>query len=142
MAGDGATTATVLAQAIYREGVKAVTSGANPMAIKRGIDKAVAVAVEEVKRLSKPVTGDMIAQVGTISANSDPAIGGIIADAMKKVLEHDRGSQQSDAPARNDAFLHRGASGTSNWKTTSSSASRSCVGPARNRLAKAGVSRK
>src|SRR5207244_2763055 len=66
VAGDGTTTATILAQAIYREGVKAVTAGANPMAIKRGIDKAVAVAVEEVKRLSNPVTGDMIAQVGSI----------------------------------------------------------------------------
>src|SRR3954464_16068439 len=85
VAGDGTTTATILAQAIYREGVKAVTAGANPMAIKRGIDKAVAVAVEEVKRLSNPVTGDMIAQVGSISANSDSTIGNIIAEAMKKV---------------------------------------------------------
>jgi len=85
IAGDGTTTATILAQAIYREGIKAVTAGANPMAIKRGIDKAVAVAVEEVKKLSKPVSGDMIAQVGSISANSDPAIGNIIAEAMKKV---------------------------------------------------------
>ncbi len=85
VAGDGTTTATILAQAIYREGVKAVTSGANPMAIKRGIDKAVEVAVEEIKKLSKPVTGDMIAQVGMISANSDSTIGNIIAEAMKKV---------------------------------------------------------
>ncbi len=85
VAGDGTTTATILAQAIYREGVKAVTSGANPMAVKRGIDKAVEVAVEEVKRLSKPVSGDMIAQVASISANSDPTIGNIIAEAMKKV---------------------------------------------------------
>jgi chaperonin GroEL len=85
VAGDGTTTATVLAQIIYREGVKAVTSGVNPMAMKRGIDKAVAIAVEEVKKMSKPVSGDMIAQVGTISANSDETIGGIIADAMKKV---------------------------------------------------------
>src|SRR3954467_11329770 len=85
VAGDGTTTATILAQAIYREGVKAVTAGANPMAIKRGIDKAVPVAIEEVKRLSKPVSGDMIAQVGSISANSDATIGNIIADAMKKV---------------------------------------------------------
>src|SRR4030088_846494 len=84
-AGDGTTTATILAQAIYREGVKAVAAGANPMALKRGIDKAVLAAVEEVKKLSKPVSGDMIAQVGTISANSDPTIGNIIADAMKKV---------------------------------------------------------
>src|ERR1700758_4321982 len=85
VAGDGTTTATILAQAIYREGVKAVTSGANPMAIKRGIDKAVEAAIEEVKKLSKPVSGDMIAQVGSISANSDTTIGNIIADAMKKV---------------------------------------------------------
>jgi len=85
VAGDGTTTATILAQAIYREGVKAVTAGANPMAIKRGIDKAVEVAVEEVKKFSKPVSGDMIAQVGSISANSDSTIGNIIAEAMKKV---------------------------------------------------------
>src|SRR5499427_2084257 len=85
VAGDGTTTATVLAQAIYREGVKTVAAGANPMALKRGIEKAVEVAVEEIKKLSKPVSGDMIAQVGTISANSDKQIGSIIADAMKKV---------------------------------------------------------
>jgi chaperonin GroEL len=85
VAGDGTTTATILAQAIYREGVKAVTAGANPMAIKRGIGRAVEVAVEEVKKLSKPVSGDMIAQVGSISANSDSTIGNIIAEAMKKV---------------------------------------------------------
>src|ERR1700716_1327146 len=85
VAGDGTTTATILAQAIYREGVKAVAAGANPMAIKRGIEKAVEVVVEEVKKLSKPVSGDMIAQVGTISANTDATIGNIIAEAMKKV---------------------------------------------------------
>jgi chaperonin GroEL len=85
VAGDGTTTATVLAQIIFREGVKAVTSGVNPMAMKRGIDKAVTIAVEAVQKLSKPVTGDMIAQVGTISANSDDTIGNIIAEAMKKV---------------------------------------------------------
>ena len=85
VAGDGTTTATVLAQIIYREGVKAVTSGVNPMAMKRGIDKAVAIAVEAVKNMSKPVSGDMIAQVGSISANSDETIGNIIAEAMKKV---------------------------------------------------------
>jgi chaperonin GroEL len=85
VAGDGTTTATILAQSIYREGVKAVAAGANPMALKRGIEKAVEVAIEEVKKLSKPVSGDMIAQVGTISANSDKTIGTIIADAMKKV---------------------------------------------------------
>ena len=85
IAGDGTTTATILAQAIYREGVKVVTAGANPMAIKRGIDKAVEFAVEEIKRLSKPVAGDMIAQVGRISANSDATIGDVIAQAMQKV---------------------------------------------------------
>src|SRR5271154_5861071 len=85
VAGDGTTTATILAQAIFREGVKAVTAGANPMAIKRGIDKAVDAAVEELKKLSKPVSGDMIAQVGRISANSDSTIGDVIAEAMKKV---------------------------------------------------------
>src|SRR5579871_3991611 len=85
VAGDGTTTATVLAQIIFREGVKAVTSGVNPMAMKRGIDKAVAMAVEAIQKLSKPVSGDMIAQVGTISANSDLTIGNIIAEAMKKV---------------------------------------------------------
>jgi chaperonin GroEL len=85
VAGDGTTTATILAQSIFREGVKAVAAGANPMALKRGIEKAVEVAIEEVKKLSKPVSGDMIAQVGTISANSDKTIGNIIAEAMKKV---------------------------------------------------------
>jgi chaperonin GroEL len=85
VAGDGTTTATVLAQAIYREGIKNVTAGANPMDIKRGIEKAVAFVVEELKKLSKPVKGKMIAQVGTISANNDETIGGIIAEAMEKV---------------------------------------------------------
>src|ERR1700688_1994790 len=85
VAGDGTTTATILAQAIFREGVKSVAAGANPMALKRGIDKAVELAVEEVKKMSKPVSGDMIAQVGTISANSDHTIGETIAEAMKKV---------------------------------------------------------
>ena len=85
VAGDGTTTATVLAQAIYREGAKNVTAGANPMAVKRGIDKAVDAITTELKRMSKPVTGSMIAQVGTISANHDEAIGRIIADAMEKV---------------------------------------------------------
>src|SRR4030081_1127517 len=79
VAGDGTTTATVLAQAIYREGVKTVAAGANPMALKRGIDKAVERATEEIKRLAKPVKGDMIAQVGTVSANGDQTIGNIIA---------------------------------------------------------------
>jgi chaperonin GroEL len=84
-AGDGTTTATVLAQAIFREGVKTVAAGANPMALKRGIDKAVEKVVEEVKRLSKPVKGDAIAQVGTISANGDATIGNLIHEAMDKV---------------------------------------------------------
>jgi chaperonin GroEL len=86
IAGDGTTTATVLAQALIREGMKAVAAGMNPMDLKRGIDKAVIVAVEQLKSLSKPCKDDKeIAQVGAISANSDPEIGTIIADAMKKV---------------------------------------------------------
>jgi len=85
VAGDGTTTATVLAQAIFREGVKTVAAGANPMALKRGIDKAVERATREIKKMSKPVTGDMIAQVGTISANGDHSIGALIAEAMDKV---------------------------------------------------------
>ena len=85
VAGDGTTTATVLAQAIYREGVKNVTAGANPMAIRRGIAKAVEAVVASLKAQSRPVTGPMIAQVGTISANHDETIGGIIAEAMEKV---------------------------------------------------------
>src|SRR3984893_8358920 len=85
IAGDGTTTATILAQAIFREGVKHVAAGANPMALKRGIEKAVDTVVDEVKKHSKPDSGDMIAQVGTISANGDATIGNIIADAMKKV---------------------------------------------------------
>ncbi len=85
VAGDGTTTATVLAQAIFREGVKTVAAGASPTALKRGIEKAVEVAVEEIKKLHKDVKGEMIAQVGTISANNDKQIGGIIAEAMKKV---------------------------------------------------------
>ncbi|GIX32310.1 MAG: 60 kDa chaperonin [Lysobacterales bacterium] len=86
VAGDGTTTATVLAQAMIREGMKAVAAGMNPMDLKRGLDKAVAAAVEELKKLSKPCEDDKaIAQVGTISANNDAAIGEIIAEAMKKV---------------------------------------------------------
>jgi len=96
VAGDGTTTATVLAQAVYREGVKTVAAGANPMALKRGIEKAVTVIAGkldkegnrlpgELDKLSKPVSGEMIAQVGTISANNDETIGKIIAEAMKKV---------------------------------------------------------
>src|SRR4249920_667169 len=85
VAGDGTTTATVLAQAIYREGIKNVTAGANPMDLKRGIERAVAAVTEELKKHSKPVKGKMIAQVGTISANNDETIGNIIAEAMEKV---------------------------------------------------------
>src|ERR1700693_1553978 len=85
-AGDGTTTATILAQSIYREGVKAVAAGANPMALKRGIEKAVEAVVEDIKKLSKEVKdNETIAQVGTISANGDAEIGKTIADAMKKV---------------------------------------------------------
>ncbi|HQR35145.1 MAG TPA: chaperonin GroEL [Blastocatellia bacterium] len=85
VAGDGTTTATVLARAIFKEGVKTVAAGANPMALKRGIEKAVEVAVEAIKNMAKKVNEDSIAQVGTISANGDETIGGIIAEAMKKV---------------------------------------------------------
>jgi chaperonin GroEL len=85
VAGDGTTTATVLAQAIFREGVRTVAAGASPMALKRGIDRAVETAVGEIKRLSREVKGEMIAQVGTISANTDKQVGSIIAEAMKKV---------------------------------------------------------
>src|SRR3977135_4376102 len=85
-AGDGTTTATVLAQAIFREGLKNVTAGANPMAIKRGIEKAVEAVVAELKRISVPTTGKKeIAQVGAISANNDKEIGNLIAEAMEKV---------------------------------------------------------
>jgi chaperonin GroEL len=85
IAGDGTTTATVLAQAIYREGAKNVVAGANPMEIKRGIEKAVETIIAELKKMSKPVSGNMVAQVGTISANNDETIGKIIAEAMDKV---------------------------------------------------------
>ncbi|MGI8555768.1 MAG: chaperonin GroEL, partial [Pyrinomonadaceae bacterium] len=85
VAGDGTTTATVLAQAIFKEGVRTVAAGANPMALKRGIDKAVTMIVEEIKKDAKPVSGDSIAQVGTVSANGDKTIGDIIAKAMDQV---------------------------------------------------------
>jgi len=84
-AGDGTTTATVLAQAIYREGARNVVAGANPMELKRGIEKAVEAMTAEIRTMAKPVKGNMIAQVGTISANSDHTIGSIIAEAMEKV---------------------------------------------------------
>src|ERR1700740_3057034 len=85
VAGDGTTTATVLAQAIFRAGVKTVAEGASPAEPERGIEPAVEVAVDEIKKRARDVKGDMIAQVGTISANNDKQIGGIIAEAMKKV---------------------------------------------------------
>ena len=85
VAGDGTTTATILAQAIYREGVKSVAAGANPMALKRGIERAVDAVIDEIKKFSKPISGPMIAQVGTISANGDTEIGQKISEAMEKV---------------------------------------------------------
>ncbi len=85
VAGDGTTTATILAQAIFREGVKSVAAGANPMALKRGIERAVDAVIEEIKKFSKPISGSMIAQVGTISANGDTEIGQKISEAMEKV---------------------------------------------------------
>ncbi len=85
VAGDGTTTATVLAQAIFKEGVRTVAAGANPMALKRGIEKAVAEVVAEIKKQAQPVSGDSIAQVGTVSANGDKTIGTLIAQAMEKV---------------------------------------------------------
>src|SRR3990172_9143190 len=85
VAGDGTTTATILAQAIFREGVKAVTAGGNPMDIKRGIEKAVAACTAEIRKHSRPVAGKMISQVGSISSNNDESIGAIIAEAMEKV---------------------------------------------------------
>src|SRR5256884_1359977 len=85
VAGDGTTTATVLAQAIFREGVKTVAAGANPMAVKRGIEKAVGVANRQINKLAKPGSGGMIREGATGSANNDSTIGKIIAEAMKKV---------------------------------------------------------
>ena len=101
LAGDGTTTATVLAQAIFREGLKNVTAGANPMELKRGIEKAVEAVVEQLKTLSVPSAGRKeIAQVGTISANNDKEIGNLIAEAMEKVgkdgvitVEESKGTQ-------------------------------------------------
>src|SRR4029078_7893091 len=85
VAGDGTTTATVLAQGLFREGIKNVTAGVNPMELKIGMEKAVGIVVEELRKLSNPVKGKMIAQVGTISANNDDTIGNIIAESMEKV---------------------------------------------------------
>src|SRR5256714_7077193 len=83
VAGDGTTTATVLAQAIFREGVKTVAAGANPMSLKGGIDKTVERATKEIKKMSKPGTGGMIAQIGTTSAKGDPAIGQMSAEGLR-----------------------------------------------------------
>ena len=102
IAGDGTTTATVLAQAIFREGAKNVVAGANPMELKRGIEKAVEAVVAELKKLSKPVSGNMIAQVGTISANSDSTIGTIIArsDGEGRQGRRHHGRRSQDARDR------------------------------------------
>jgi len=104
-AGDGTTTATVHAQAIFREGIKMVVVGANPMELKRGIEKAVEAIVGELKKMSKPVSGNMIGQVGTISANSDDTIGTIIAQAMEKV------GKDGVITVRGDQTMPRGRSG-------------------------------
>ena len=102
IAGDGTTTATVLAQAIYREGAKNVVAGANPMELKRGIEKAVEAIVESLKKQSKPVKGNMIAQVGTISANNDETIGTIIAagdgEGRQGRRHHGRRGQDASRP--------------------------------------------
>ena len=95
IAGDGTTTATVLAQAIYREGARNVVAGANPMEVKRGIEKAVEAVVGELRTMSEAVTGNMIAQVGTISANNDSTIGTIIDDGAHAALD-----RSGDAPDR------------------------------------------
>ena len=115
VAGDGTTTATVLAQAIIREGMKNVTAGSNPMALKRGIDKAVEAVVEEIKKISKPTKGKKeIAQVATISANNDKTIGDLIADAMEKVgkdgvitVEEAKGDRDHPGGGRGDAVRSR-----------------------------------
>ena len=106
-AGDGTTTATVLAQAIYREGARNVVAGANPMELKRGIEKAVEAMTAEIKKMAKPVKGNMIAQVGTISANSDETIGKIIAEAMEKVGKDGVITVEEAKHARNDARRRR-----------------------------------
>ncbi len=108
VAGDGTTTATVLAQAIYREGLKNVAAGANPMDIKRGIEKAVAAVTEELKKLSKPVKGKMIAQVGTIAANNDATIGEIIAERHGEGRQGRRHHRRGRQDARDRARGRRG----------------------------------
>ena len=108
VAGDGTTTATVLAQAIYREGLRNVAAGSNPMELKRGIDKAVALIVSSIQSHSHEVSGDMIAQVGTISANGDREIGQIIAQAMEKVGKGRRDPGRGEPHARHRARHRRG----------------------------------
>ena len=114
LAGDGTTTATVLAQAIFREGLKNVTAGVNPMALKRGIDKAVAAVIEELKKISVPTAGKKeIAQVGTISANNDAEIGNLIAEAMEKVGQGRRHHRRrGHAASRRRSRRSRGCSST------------------------------
>ena len=108
VAGDGTTTATVLAQAIYREGAKNVVAGANPMELKRGIEKAVEAIVESLKKQSKPVKGNMIAQVGTISANNDETIGTIIARSDGEGRQGRRHHRRRGQDARDVARRRRG----------------------------------
>src|SRR5437867_899530 len=125
IAGDGTTTATVLAQAIYREGAKNVVAGANPMDIKRGIEKAVETITGELKKMSKPVSGNMVAQVGTISANNDETIGKSIAEAMDKVGKAGaiaaRPCSRTSQPSPADVPSPRISE--SSWKTSSSTIS-------------------
>ena len=109
VAGDGTTTATVLAQAIFREGARNVTAGADPMAVKRGIEKCVTAITAELTRISQPVSGSMIAQVGTISANHDEAIGRIIADAMERGSAMTASSPSTRQDARDLTRRVRGA---------------------------------
>ena len=111
VAGDGTTTATVLAQAIVQEGMKHVAAGMNPMDLKRGIDKAVAAVLDELRKLSKPIsTNREIAQVGSISANSDEAIGKIIADAMEKVGKEGSSRSRMASPSRTSWMSLKGCS--------------------------------
>jgi chaperonin GroEL len=117
VAGDGTTTATVLAQAMFREGLRNVAAGSNPMELKRGIDRAVEVLVEEIQKISKPVKGKMIGQVGTISANGDETIGNIIAEAMEKVGK-DGVIQVEEARTLETSLERRPFSRTSTFSST------------------------
>ena len=125
VAGDGTTTATVLAQAIIREGTKSVTAGANPMDLKRGIEQAVEGVVEEIKKLSKSVEGKAIAQVGTISANNDDTIGEIIAEAMEKVGKDGVITVEEARAWRRPSRSSRGCSSTAATSPPTSSPTRS-----------------